>query len=152
MPDQLKTSPQPPSSHCKSHKKHFVSISPMFLLSILVLWTCGKVIKTYVNKQTKGGKPHDADDKVNRPVNEAAAKGQEPEDGQQHGDGRDGDGVDVAAIVPCRGVVPLVQELTRETGNDGGKDQLRHAEDHGDDIRDDHFGGLWLVVSLVIGC
>lgn len=102
----------------------------------------GEKINTYVNKQSKDCKPHDADEEINRPVDEAATEGEQPEDGQQYRDGRDGDGVDVSAIVPRRDVLPLVQELTRETGNDRGKDQLRHAEDHGDDIRDDHFGGF----------
>lgn len=55
-----------------------------------------------VHQETKDGEPGGRDDEVDRPVDEAAGEGEQPEDRQQDGDARDDLSVNEAAECPGR--------------------------------------------------
>lgn len=99
---------------------------------------------TYVDEQTKGDKPEDADEDVHGPVDKAAREGQQPDEREHHRDAGHHDGVDEAAVVPRGGVVVGVEVRAGDTGHDGGEGQLRGAKDHLHNAVDRHFGGSFL--------
>lgn len=80
--------------------------------------------------QAKGNKPHDRDDEVGRPVDEGAAKGEQPDDGQEDGKAGHHLGVDPPPMLPGRGTFRRVEVLARQAGHDGPEGDLRQAEDH----------------------
>lgn len=55
---------------------------------------------TYVNEQAKHNPPHDADEQVGRPVDEAAREGEQPDNGEDDGQARDDFCVDEATQIP----------------------------------------------------
>lgn len=95
-----------------------------------------------VNKQAENGKPHNRDDEIGRPVDEGAAEGEEPDDREEDAEGGDDIRVDEAALVPGRSTLRDVQIVGCDSQDDGRKGQLRQAEDHGDEVRQNHFGGF----------
>ncbi len=74
-------------------------------------------------------------------MDERAAEGEQPDDGEDDGKTGDDLGVDEAALVPRRRSLGEVEVLARQTGDDGSECQLRQAEDHGQEINENHVGG-----------
>lgn len=80
-----------------------------------------------VDQETKGNEPADGDDEVGRPVNEGPREGEQPDDRQQDGQGRDDLGVDEAAEGP-RGLVVLgVEIMACDASDDGCEDELNEG-------------------------
>lgn len=78
-------------------------------------------------------------------MDEAAREGDEPDEGEEHGEGGDHLGVDEPGLLPVGGRVgDGVQVLAVDAGHDGAEDQLRGPEDHGYEVRQNHLGGCAL--------
>ena len=99
-------------------------------------------------------------------MDEAAGEGEQPDDGEDDGQAGDDFGVDEAALVPAGGSRHGMEPVARQAGHNGGKGQLvrlksvygapsipqcgagfgathlREAEDHGDEIDQNHLGGF----------
>lgn len=103
-----------------------------------------------VNKQAEGDKPGHADDKIDRPVDEGTAEGEQPDDGEQDCEAGDHFGVDEAPEVPRAGALDRMQVVAVEACHDGGKRQLREAQDDGEEVGEDHVGLCCRAISLVI--
>lgn len=73
-------------------------------------------------------------------MDEAAGEGEQPDDGEQDSKSSDDFGVDEAALRPSAGVADRVEIGAVESGDDGGKDQLRNAKDHANEVCQDHIG------------
>lgn len=77
-----------------------------------------------VDDEAESDEPADGDDEVGRPVDEAAAEGEQPDDGQEDGDAGDHLGIDEAAQLPGRGALGVVQVLAGEASDDSCEGQL----------------------------
>jgi len=94
-----------------------------------------------VNEETEAHKPHDADEEIRGPVDERAAEGEEPKEGEQDREAGDDLGVDEASLVPGRAVGNSMEVVAGEASDDGREDQLRQAEDHGEQVSENHDDG-----------
>ncbi len=111
-----------------------------------------QVTGTYVDQNAEGGKPADGEEEVHGPVDEAAGKGEEPDEGEENGEARDNLGVDEPGLLPVGGRIrDQVQILAVDRGHDRGEDQLRQPEDHGKEVRQDHLGRLLAWCSVCYG-
>lgn len=77
-----------------------------------------------VDQKAKRDKPQDRDEQIGGPVDEAAGKGEQPDDGKQNGKAGDNFGIDEATLVPGRGATDGMKVDASETGNNGGKSKL----------------------------
>ena len=119
-----------------------------------------------VDDQAEGDEPADRDDEVSWPVNEAAAEGEQPDDGQEDGQAGDDLGVDEATQLPGRGTLGIVQVLAGEASDDGCEGQLWMESVHcldiisfkykghlppqgGESSRTDQLGSFWRLGGLV---
>lgn len=102
-----------------------------------------------VDKQAERHKPGDAEDDVGGPVDEGAAEGEQPDDGEQDAERGDDVGVDEAAQVPGRRAVAEVQVVRRDAQHDSAKDQLSQAEDHGEEVGENHGRGVVMMLLFV---
>lgn len=87
---------------------------------------------TYIDEETKCDPPEDTDEDIHWPVGEGRRERDQPQQGQEDGDGRNDLGVDVATKSP-RVRIGLVQELAIDTCHDGSEGELRSSENHTDD-------------------
>ena len=96
-----------------------------------------------VNEQAKGDEPEDGDEQVKGVVCEGAGEGEEPDKGEEDGDGGDDLCVDEAGEGPRvdAELVHVVQVAAVDAGDDGAEGQLRGAEDHAGDLHDGHGWG-----------
>ena len=90
------------------------------------------VYSTYIDEEAKGGPPAKADDDVDRPVDKGRGERDQPDEREENGDAGHHLGVDEAAEGPRVGI-GLVQELAIDAGDDGGKGELRGAEQEADE-------------------
>jgi len=91
-----------------------------------------------VDQEAKADEPADGDDDIGWPVDEGAAEGEQPNDGQQDRKCRDDFGIDEAALVPRRATGHRVEVVAREARDDGCEDQFPDAEDYGKEVGEDH--------------
>lgn len=101
-----------------------------------------------VNQEAEGDEPGDGDDEIRRPVDKGAAEGEEPDDGEQDAQSGHHDRVDVSALLPARHAISDVEIARRDTEDDGGEGQLRQAEDHGDEVDENHLGGCIAAIRI----
>jgi hypothetical protein len=86
----------------------------------------------YIDEEAKGSPPANADDDVDRPVDKGRGERDQPYEREEDGDAGHHLGVDEATESPRVGV-GLVQELAIDAGDDGGKRELRAAEQEADE-------------------
>jgi len=98
-----------------------------------------------VNKKTEGNNPQNEHDKVKWPKGEGPSHWQEKEDGEEQGEASDDFGVDHAFSWRSIGLVSSAKLVADETGNDGGRDKLKHAECESGDT-----GDLWHCECVVV--
>lgn len=84
---------------------------------------------TYVGKQAKGNPPENTDKNVHGPVDECSREGEQPDQGQEDGYAGDSHRVDEPAQMPGAGV-GLVNVVSGDTGDNGGKDELCRPQHH----------------------
>lgn len=78
-----------------------------------------------VDEEAERGEPAGGQHQVHGPVDKAAGEGEQPEEGEQEGQGGDDLGIDEAGELPRRlGVVCLVEVMTGDTCDNRGEDQL----------------------------
>jgi hypothetical protein len=90
------------------------------------------------DEQSERDEPSDADDEVGGPVDEGPAEGEQPDDGEEDAEPGHDVCVDEAALVPGRHALGEVQVVRGDAQDNGGEDELRQAEDHGDKVGEDH--------------
>jgi len=87
------------------------------------------------DEQAEGDEPEDGDQEIDWPVQEGAAEWEQPDEGEEHGEGCDGFGVDEAAL--GQGVVGHVlvgmKPFACEASDDGCKGELADAEQHAEE-------------------
>lgn len=93
--------------------------------------------KTYIDKDAKGDPEKDAEDKVDRPVGKGAREGNEPDQGKEDAERRNDFGVNEAPLGAARALV-VVEVLAVDTGDNGGEDELRAAQDQANKTVDGH--------------
>ena len=76
-------------------------------------------------------------------MHEGSAKGEEPDEREEDGNAGHDFGVDEPAQAPTVNSVHPVQVVSVDTGDDGGKSQLCQAQDHANEVCQDHLGGFW---------
>lgn len=104
-----------------------------------------------VDQQAERHEPGDAEDEVGGPVDEGAAEGEQPDDGEEDAERGHDVRVDEAAQVPGRHAPAEVQVVRRDAQDDGGEDQLRQAEDQGEDVGENHGRGFLVMVCFFVG-
>ena len=77
-----------------------------------------------VNEQAECDEPADGQHEVDRPVDEAAGEGEQPDYSEQDGQAGNDLGEDEAALVPGGGAVDGVEVVACEAGGDGGEGEL----------------------------
>lgn len=71
-------------------------------------------------------------------MNEATGEREEPDDGKENGETSYHFGVDETALVPTVGIFDGMEILPVDSSDNSSKRQLRKAEDHGEDVCQDH--------------
>lgn len=94
-----------------------------------------------VDQQAEGHPPADGYDEVGRPVDKGAAEGEEPYDGQDDAETGNDFGVDEPRLIPRGAAGDRVEVVAIDAGHDTGEDQLPKAEDHRQDVDENHLGG-----------
>jgi len=96
-----------------------------------------------VDKRTKGPKPCKAREEIDWVVHEAAGEGKKPNYAEDDRPGGDDFSVDLAAERASMLLVMNVKEVTSNTEDDCGADELRKAEDEGKQAAEDHLDCCW---------
>lgn len=75
-------------------------------------------------------------------MDEGSGKREEPDDGRDDADASDDFGVDEASLVPRGRPLDLVEVVAVDARHDGCEGQLRQAEDHREEVNEQHLSRL----------
>jgi len=109
--------------------------------------------QTYIDQQTKHDKPEDRDEEVKGIVGKGARPGEQPDEGEEDGEGGDDLGVDEAGegprVLKAR-PVHVMQVAAVDAGDDGGKGELCGAQDGTAKLKNGHGSGCSCDVDVIV--
>jgi hypothetical protein len=112
--------------------------------------TAAAILTQSVDEETEGGEPGGREDKVHWPVDEAACKGEKPNQAEEDRDAGDDFSVDEAFLRPCVGFVGGIEVGADDACDNTCADELGEAKRHGYEARHDrHAEDRLLSVSVL---